>query len=70
MRGHMKNNVKVLRKQMGLTQEQLAKQLNVTCQTINAIENNKYNPTLELVMRLVHLLQVSVENLFLLEDIG
>ncbi len=53
---------------MGLRQEDLALKLNVTRQTINAIENNKYNPTLELGMRLARLLKTSVEELFLMED--
>ena len=52
----MENRIKELRKQMGLRQEDLAQQLGVTRQTINAIENNKYNPTLELAMRLARLL--------------
>lgn len=51
----MKNNIKYLRKQMGLRQEDVAKKLGVTRQTINAIENDKYNPTLELSMKLAKL---------------
>jgi len=64
----MKNRIRELRKTMGLRQEDLALKLNVTRQTINAIENNKYNPTLELGMRLARLLKTSVEELFLMED--
>lgn len=63
----MINNIKEFRKKHGLTQEQLAKELNVTRQTINAIENNKYSPTLELALKLSKFLEVSVENLFFLE---
>ena len=44
----MKNIVKQLRKAAGLRQEDLAQQLGVSRQTIIAIENDKYNPTLEL----------------------
>jgi putative transcriptional regulator len=44
----MKNNVKALRKQMGLRQEDVADKLDVTRQTVIAIENNKYDPTLSL----------------------
>lgn len=64
----MKNNIKVLRKQLGLRQEDVANALNVTRQTINAIENNKYNPTLELAMRLAKLLNTTVDELFILCD--
>ena len=64
----MENRIKELRKQMCLRQEDLAQQLGVTRQTINAIENNKYNPTLELAMRLARLLGQPVESIFHLED--
>lgn len=63
----MKNNVKLYRKQKGLTQEQLAEHLSVTRQTINAIENNKYNPTLELALKMSRFLGVPVELLFILD---
>ena len=64
----MKNKIRVLRKELGFRQEDLADKLGVTRQTINAIENNKYNPTLELAMKLAKLLKVSVEELFLVEE--
>ncbi|KKG66244.1 helix-turn-helix transcriptional regulator [Methanosarcina mazei] len=60
----MKNKIKELRKQIGLRQEDIAKELKVTRQTINAIENNKYNPTLELAMRLAKLFNKPVEEIF------
>ncbi len=53
---------------MGLRQEDIAAKLNVTRQTINAIENNKYNPSLELAMKLAKLLHTTIEGLFTLED--
>jgi len=53
---------------MGLRQEDIAKQLNVTRQTIIAVENDKYNPSLELAMKLARLLNTTVEELFHLED--
>ncbi len=65
----MENRIKELRKKVGLRQEDIANKLGVTRQTINAIENEKYNPTLELAMRLAKLLQTPVEELFLL-DVG
>lgn len=64
----MKNHIRQLRKQMGLRQEDLAERTGVTRQTINAIENDKYNPTLELAMRLSKLLHTPVEELFLLDE--
>lgn len=64
----MKNNIKYLRKQMSLRQEDVATQLGVTRQTINAIENDKYNPTLELAMKLAKLFDTPVEEIFQLDD--
>ena len=64
----MKNKIKQLRKEASLRQEDLAAQAGVSRQTIIAIENNKYDPTLELAMKLARLLHTTVEELFLLED--
>ena len=63
----MKNKVKELRKARGLRQEDVAKLLGVTRQTINAIENDKYDPTLALGMKRARLLEVPVEDLSTLE---
>lgn len=64
----MKNNIKCLRKQQGLRQEDVAKKLGVTRQTINAIENDKYNPTLELAVKLARLFNTPVEEIFQLDN--
>lgn len=53
---------------MGYRQEDLAAALGVSRQTVIAIENNKYNPSLELAMKLACYLQTTVEQLFILED--
>lgn len=60
----MKNRIKVLRKELGLRQEDVADRVGVTRQTIIAIENNKYNPTLELAMKLARLFNTPVEEIF------
>ncbi|WP_302926518.1 helix-turn-helix transcriptional regulator [Holdemania filiformis] len=64
----MRNRVKQLRKQAGLRQEDLAKELGVSRQTIIAIENDKYNPTLELAMKLARRLDLHVDEIFWLEE--
>ena len=64
----MKNCIKQLRKEAGLRQEDMANVLGVSRQTIIAIENNKYNPTLELAMKIAKLLQRSVEEIFFAEE--
>ena len=63
----VKNNIKQLRKSRGLRQEDLAARSGVSRQTIIAIENDKYNPTLELAMKLARLLDTTVEELFILQ---
>ena len=60
----MKNRIKALRKSRGYRQEDLAAALGVSRQTIIAIENDKYNPTLELAMKLARYLETTVEELF------
>lgn len=64
----MTNRIKELRKAKGYRQEDLAAALGVSRQTIIAVENNKYNPTLALAMKLAQYLHTSVEELFQLED--
>lgn len=63
----MENRIKELRKNKGLRQEDISSQLHVSRQTIIAIENNKYNPTLELAMKLARLLNTTIEELFILK---
>mgnify|MGYP003378647953 CR=1 FL=1 len=60
----MKNIIKERRKELGLSQEELAKKCGVTRQTVNAIENNKYDPTLALAFSLAKELNVTVDELF------
>lgn len=61
----MQNTIRSRRKELGLSQEELAKKCGVSRQTINAIENNKYDPTLSLAFRLARELQVTVDELFM-----
>lgn len=62
----MKNIIKQLRKAAGLRQEDLANQVGVSRQTIIAVENDKYDPTLELAMKLAIALNKKVEDIFFL----
>ena len=58
------NRVKEFRKELGKSQLELAKDIGVSRQTINMIENDKYNPTLELCLNLARSLQTDLNNLF------
>ncbi|HDK3093029.1 TPA: helix-turn-helix transcriptional regulator [Staphylococcus aureus] len=60
----MKNRIREYRKQKGISQETLSKELKVSRQTINAIENNKYDPTLTLAFKLARLFDATVDELF------
>lgn len=64
----MRNIVKQFRKQAGLRQEDMAKELGVSRQTIIAIENDKYDPTLELAMKIARFLKLHVDEIFFLDD--
>lgn len=61
----MQNRIFQLRKAKGYSQEKLAQLAGVTRQTINAIENSKYSPSLELAFTLANLLNVKVDELFM-----
>lgn len=58
------NRVKEFRKELGISQLELAKDIGVSRQTINMIENDKYNPTLELCLNLARNLQTDLNSLF------
>lgn len=60
----MENKIFELRVRQGLTQDELAKKCHVTRQTINAIENNRYDPTLKLAFKLANVLNTTVDELF------
>jgi len=60
----MKNRLKVLRAERDWTQADLADQLQVTRQTINAIEKGKYDPSLPLAFKLAALFGMPIETLF------
>ena len=64
----MKNRLKVFRAMHDLTQEDLAEKLGVTRQTINAIEKQRYNPSLELAFKLADFFGVTIEDLFIREQ--
>lgn len=62
------NYIKEIRLSRGITQVKMAEDLQVTRQTINAIEKNKYNPSLVLALKLIDYFDVPIEELFILEE--
>ena len=60
----MKNNVRELRSQKGWSQAELAEKLNVSRQTVNAIETERYDPSLPLAFALAKLFRCRLEDIF------
>jgi putative transcriptional regulator len=61
----METKLKVYRAMRDMTQEQLAREVGVTRQTIIAIEKGDYNPSLELAFRIARFFEASVEDIFI-----
>ena len=63
-----KNRVKELRARYDMTQEDLVRKLNITRQTIIAIEKEKYNPSLILAFKIAGLFKCTIEDIFIFEE--
>ena len=61
----MKNRVRELRKKQNLTQEELAELIGISRQAINAIEKEKFDPSLPTAFKMAELFKSSIEELFL-----
>lgn len=64
----MENRIKEYRKKFGLTQEELASEVDVTRQTVISLENGKYIASLQLAFKLARFFKVSIEELFIYEE--
>lgn len=65
-RDNVKNEIKVYRAKYNLTQEELAKEVGVTRQTIISIEKGRYSPSLELAFKIARRFDLKIEDLFFL----
>lgn len=63
----MENRVEVLRKRLGMNQEDFAKALKVSRQTVSSIETGKYNPSLELAFTISDFFDKQIEDIFIHE---
>lgn len=68
MKTLLKTRMKEFREKLGITQEVLAKKVDVTRQTILFLEKGKYNPSLRLACKISHALNANVEDIFSFED--
>ena len=66
----MKNRLRVLRAERRWTQEELARQLNVSRQTVNAIETERYDPSLPLAFTIARVFDCRIEDVFSPPDAG
>lgn len=60
----MKNRIEELRKKEGLSQEEFAKKMFVSRQTISSLENGRYNPSLQLAFKIAKYFNLSIEDVF------
>lgn len=61
----MKNRLRVLRAELGWSQQELAERLGVSRQTVNALETGRYDPSLPLAFRIARLFARSIEDIFI-----
>lgn len=64
----MKNKIKDMRKDCGMTQQQLADLVKVSSRTIISLETGKYNPSLLLAYRIAQVFHTTIEELYCLEE--
>jgi putative transcriptional regulator len=64
----VKNNLEKIRKEKGISQEELAKALEVSRQTIGSLENGRYNPSIILAFKIARYFNMSIEEIFIYEE--
>ena len=63
-------NLKSVRESRGMTQQELADRIGMRRETILHLENNRYNPSLEMALKIALVFDLRVEELFQLKDLG
>lgn len=64
----MKNKLEEIRKEKGITQEELANALEVSRQTVGSLENGRYNPSIMLAFKIARFFNLSIEEVFIYEE--
>ena len=64
----MKNRIEQIRKERGIRQEELAKSMGVSRQTISSLETGKYNPSIALAYKISRYFGMTIEEVFIFED--
>lgn len=64
----MKNRIEQIRKERGILQEELAKAMRVSRQTISSLENGRYNPSILLAYKIAKYFDMTIEEVFVFEE--
>ena len=64
----MKNRIDSIRKERGIRQEEFAKALGVSRQTISSLENGRYNPSIQLAFKIARYFDMTIEEVFIYEE--
>ena len=64
----MKNRIEEIRSSKGIRQEELAKEMGVSRQTISSLENGRYNPSIMLAYKLAKYFEMTIEEVFIFEE--
>ena len=64
----MKNKIEAIRKEKGILQEEFAKAMGVSRQTISSLENGRYNPSILLAHKIAMFFEMTIEEVFIFEE--
>ena len=64
----MKNRIEAIRKERGIRQEEFARSMGVSRQTISSLENGRYNPSITLAFKIARYFDMSIEEVFIFEE--
>ena len=64
----MKNKIEAIRKEKGILQEEFAKAMGVSRQTISSLENGRYNPSILLAYKIATFFRMTIEEVFIFEE--
>ena len=64
----MKNRIETIRKERGIVQEEFAKAMGVSRQTISSLENGRYNPSIMLAYKIARYFGMTIEEVFIFEE--
>jgi putative transcriptional regulator len=67
-RDHLKNRIEEIRKERGIRQEEFAKSMGVSRQTISSLENGRYNPSIMLAHKIAKYFGLTIEDVFIFEE--